>query len=146
MRHNYSWKHWSTPERITGTKDTPKELVFFLAKLPIGQRTALASKTDSKHVVQSETNRIQGKVTAEPCQDRAGQSFKFPCFWKWSVRYSRPIAKVGCPNIAERLWVTVQAAKCLSFLASLGSCLLALPTYSGNIIFLFRPLIGLKTR
>lgn len=34
------------------------------------------------------------------------------CLWGWSLRYSRPVAKIGYSNIAERLRVSFQATSC----------------------------------
>lgn len=31
---------------------------------------------------------------------------------KWSVRYARPKVKVGCPNVTQRLWVSVLVVRC----------------------------------
>ena len=71
----------------------------------VGHRTAVTS-TANNNAVQSRQEDTK-RVTAEPYQDRVGQSFKFFCFWKWSVRYSKPIAKDGCPNVTEKHGMTV---------------------------------------
>ena len=79
--------------------------------------------------------------TVELCQDKVGMS----CFRKKSVRYSRSIDKKQMPqSFRGALGNIPDSQLCLSFLVSFGGCLLALPEYSVNIIFLLRSLMGLK--
>ena len=55
------------------------------------------------------------------------------------------LAKVGCFNAANvTLGVCPGSQLSLRFVTCSGSCLIALPNYSGNIIFLLRSLMGLK--
>ena len=55
--------------------------------------------------------------------------------------------KLDVPKITEKKLGDCPGSRLfLSFLAFFGSRLLVLPPYSGNIIFLLRSLMGLKTR
>ena len=79
----------------------------------------------------NETSRTQKSVTAKPCPDKVGQFFKNPVSQKSLSDILGLQAEDGCPNIAEELWVTVQAASCFChfshFQKSLAyiSCLLS---------------------
>ena len=68
MRYNCSWQHRYIPERMLNTKDTYLELVFFLAKLAFGQRTAPALNTEKKCMI---SKLLKGRIQEKQLPDLA---------------------------------------------------------------------------
>ena len=129
---------------------TPKtlhlELVFFLAKLAFGQRTAHALTTNKMHDIWTG----QAGYKKKDCQilPRQGEIvlkiFLLENFEK-CLSVTLGFSQSGLPQHCkwDFRWLPRLS---LSFLASFGSCLIALPANSSNIISLLGSLLGLKTR
>ena len=66
---------------------------------------------------------------------------------KMFCQLRQALAKVGCfNNVNETLGDCSGSKLSLSYTTCFGSCLIALPDYSSNIISLLRPSMGLKIR
>lgn len=63
-------------------------------------------------------------MTAELFQDKVGETFKISASQKSMLDVLGLQAKDEWATIADEPWVTIQAAICLSYFYSFGSCLL----------------------
>ena len=69
-------RHWSIPERILGTEDTPLEACFLLGKTGFWPKNILCLDYWQMHGIQIGQAGYKKKTT-KPCQDRERQFWKF---------------------------------------------------------------------
>ena len=136
VRHNHSWQYWPIPEIVEHQRHSTWNL-FSWQNRPLGKELPIPQLLTNTRYPEMDNQNCQ----ILPRQGKTVLKIFLPLKMVCQLFYT--LAKVGCFNIANKILGDCPGSQLsLSFVAHFGSCLIALPAYSSNIISLLRNQCG----